>query len=205
MKNFKVFMLVILLGATQIIQASSATAVADGATTIVNKSDMAIIVAYNYRSKTGIGSIYWSSPIAAGATGTLAYKAGDVIGQVTVFYSINPAFTDAAKSVAATDGQIRFVINKIDGCPLYVYGYSKIIPGSIDATVAATPVAARYAAWWTGSIPAADLAAGTTAQTAINDAAVGSLVSMHIANIKGLNDITAASQIPAGVTVFPAF
>ena len=187
MKNFKYVMMLMIFGAAECMYASqpTATATTAGSMTIYNKSNMPIIVAFQlmplgttvlYGTSTAAGAT--GTTIPAGATATMAYSAGDVIGQIAIFYNkqaYNPT----------TDGQIIFSpTGSINGASLYVYGNSSFAPGTIDTTTA-TPVPARFAAWWTGNIP---VATDTTAALAIADTNVAPLVTMHVANLTDAND-----------------
>ena len=167
MKSLKVAMILMIFGASACMYASTptATAMADGVTTIYNNSNLSIGVAYNL----GSGKTYWGTPIAPKSSGTLSFKAGDVITQVTIFYNVT-----SSSWGTSDDGQIRFFPSVINGTTLIVYGNSAVAPGTIDTTVAATPVPARYAAWWTGTMQAANTP--------------GNLLTMHVANTTGTND-----------------
>lgn len=178
MKNIKLLVIFMALSMSEFMHASTAAATGFSPNVgtkinVYNMSDVSVTLTWVGVSPTAnvtkTFAVYSAS--AAATTPTLTsfiYPAGKYSG-VTVTYGTETVPLSFVPSTVPT--------------AIYIYGKSTVPMSSLDTTVAATPLASRYVAWWTGNI---DLAKYPTVDTAITAAAAAlQPVTMYMMSLDG--------------------
>lgn len=197
MKHVKLLVLVMMLGVSGVMHALTPVAAANGTLKVINKSDMIVGVAIFFKPADGGQAVArWvtPNPISAGGESILTYSKGEAIHRVDIYYRIVNAQTNDRK----VDGTMNFYPTTFnENSVLYIHGHGAFKVGEPDTTIADKPTYSRYAAWWSGNIPASL----STAQAAMNDAAVKKLVTIYPANENGAGSDDAS--IAAGKAIAP--